>query len=281
MDRGIMTPLEEAHSPPTSIFQTFFRHRHLLAQFTRREVESQTRGSVLGTLWWVLNPLLMLAVFTVVFGMVMGGRFEGVEAAGRFAYPLGIFVGMSLLGLITETLNQSSMAIVGHSNLVQKVRFPTELLSVSKIGASVTRTLVSMVLAIIGIIFFGPGAHWQMLLIPVILLPLVAMALGLGWLLSAIGVYLRDSQHFMAFISMVIFYTSAVFYSPASIPEPIMAYLRFNPVLHAVDQGRNLLLWHSELNWYAVGYLYFWGVLLFFAGYYVFEKLKDGFADVL
>ncbi len=273
--------VEEAQSPATSMFRAFRIHRHLMVQFTRREIEAQTRGSLLGVLWWVLNPLLTLALFTVVFGMVMGGSFQGVENPGPFSYPLGIFVGLSVLGLITETLNMASMAVIAHANLVQKVRFPTEILPIARVGAAFTRACISLGLAIVGIGIFGPGFHWQIVLLPILLLPLLAMSLGLGWLLSALGVYIRDSQHFMTFFGMVVFYTSAVFYSSKSIPEPIMAYLRYNPVLHAVEQARNMLLWHAPLDWAAMGYLYLWGAFLLFSGYFAFEKLKDGFADVL
>ncbi len=110
---------------------------------------------------------------------------------------------------------------------------------------------------------------------------MLLMALGLGWFLSALGVYVRDSQHFMIFFSSLIFYTSAVFYAAASIPAPIMAYLRFNPVLHAVEQSRFLLLWHHMPDWRVVSYLYACGIATLLFGHFAFHRLKDGFADVI
>lgn len=276
-----MNQAHAAPSRPAGMLRHFADHRHLLVQFIRRELEVQTRGSLLGALWWILNPLLMLGLYTVVFGMVMGGHFEGIEETSPLDYPLGIFVGLAVLGLVTEALNQSTGAIVSQSNLVQKVRFPTEILSTAKVGAAFVRTLISLTLALVGITCVGPGLEWQAVFLPVVILPLLMMGLGLGWLLSSLGVYVRDSQHFMSFLSSVIFYTSAVFYAAASIPPAIMQYLRFNPVLHAVEQARGILLWHHTLDWGVMGYLYLWGIGSLAGGFFVFQRLKDGFADVL
>lgn len=271
-----------ANDPPESMLRTFSRHQHLLIQFTRREIEAQTRGSLLGALWWVLQPLLMLGLYTVVFGLVMGGHFEGVESAGRFDYSLGIFIGLSLLGLITETMGQSPHAIVSQPNLVHKVRFPTEILSVAQVGAATVRMLVSLVLSLLGLILFDGALSWSVLLLPIIVFPVFLMAIGLGWLLSAIGVYVRDSPQIMLFLSTFIFYTSAVFYAAASIPEPIFRYLRFNPILHAVEETRNLLLWESHpVDWGNVAYIYLWSVALLAVGWFTFQRLKHSFADVL
>lgn len=264
------------------LFQTLVRHRYLLAQFTRREIESQTRGSVLGALWWVIQPLLMLGLYSVVFGMVMGGHFQGIEGARPYDFPLGIFLGLGVLNLITETMNMSPHAVVGQPNLVHKVRFPTELLPLSKIGASLVRLGATLVLGLLGILLLSRGWDWETLLFPVIILPVILMAVGLSWLLAALGVYVRDSQQIMGFLSAVVFYTSAVFYSAASIPDSIMQYLRFNPVLHAVEELRNLLLWDAHpVNWDQVGYLYLWGLGLCLIGHFVFKRLKNTFADVL
>lgn len=257
-------------------------HRHLLAQFIRREIESQTRGSAFGLLWWVLNPLCMLALYTVVFGIVMGGHFRGVEPSGPFDYPLGIFLGLSILNLITETLGQGPYAIIGQPNLVHKVKFPTEILALAKVGASVTRMLISLGLALIGIALFGSGPHWEMLLAPVIVIPLILLAIGFGWMLSALGVYVRDSQQFMTVASAFVFYTSAVFYTAETIPAPILVYLQFNPVLQAVEQARNLLLWTSaSVDWRSLAYVWACGIASCALGFAIFRRLKHTFADVL
>jgi lipopolysaccharide transport system permease protein len=279
-----METMASAPPRPSAVSQIveLFGHRHLLAQFIRRELESQTRGSVLGVLWWVLNPLCMLVLYSVVFGMVMGGHFRGIEGTGPWDYPLGIFLGLSLLGLITESLNQGPFTIVGQPNLVHKVRFPTEILALAKVGASAIRLVISLALALFGVAVFGTGPHWGMLLAPVIVIPMLLMALGLVWILAVIGVYVRDSQQFMVVFSSFVFYTSAVFYTAASIPPQIMVYLQFNPVLQAVEEARNLLLWtHQPVDWGLVGYVWACGIGTCAFGFAFFRRLKHTFADVL
>jgi lipopolysaccharide transport system permease protein len=102
-------------------------HRQLLVRFTRRYIERQTKGSWLGLFWVLLNPLLMLGLYSVVFGVIMGSSFGVAEDPGPYDFPLGIFIGLTVLGLVTETMGQSSNLILASENLVKKVVFPIHL----------------------------------------------------------------------------------------------------------------------------------------------------------
>lgn len=258
-----------------------FKHRNLLIRFTQRYIERQTRGSWLGLFWLVLDPLLRLGLFTVVFGMIMGGDFRVVENPGRFDFPLGIFIGLTVLGMINGTMGMSSGLIFGNQNLVKKVQFPLEVLPVALVGSIGFSTLVSIGLAVLGIVLVGPGLAAQNLWFLAIILPLLITAVGLAYLLSALGVFFRDSQQMMGFLTMALFYSSAVFYPVSRIPEPIFEYLRWNPVLHAIEQSRHVLLWDLPVNFGTLGYLYIFGFVTYLIGYAVFQWLRPGFADVL
>lgn len=259
----------------------FFEHRDLLFRFTVRQIERQTKGSWLGMLWVLVNPLLLLALFTLVFGMIMGGRFGISENPGPFDYPLGIFIGLTVMGLVTETMAQSPMIILSHQNLVKKVVFPLHLLPVATVGSIFFKTIMSSLLAFTFLIFLGPGLSWSALWYPVILLPMLLLALGLSWLLSSLGVYFRDSQQLMAFLGTALFYASAVFYPSQRIPGPVYDYLKFNPVLHAIELSRDVLLWNIPLDPLKLVYLYVVGLVACGVGLTCFQGLRTGFADVL
>lgn len=265
----------------TQAISDLFLQRHILWQFTKRDIQLQTRGTTLGFAWWILNPLLMLGLYTVVFGMVMGGHFPENNQNNPYNYPLGIFIGLALLGLVNECFGQSTFAIISKPNLVEKVVFPTELLSMAQAGSSILRMAINLVLAVIGIVIIGPGLTWESLYLPILLLPLIMIAVGFGWAGSAIGVYFRDSQHIVSFLTSLLFYASGVFYSASKVPEPVMHYLRFNPMIHAVAEARKVMLWHTPPDWHIIAYLYLCGLGVFVGGLYIFQRLKGGFADVI
>lgn len=257
------------------------QHQDLLIRFTVRAIARQTKGSWLGILWVLVSPLLTLALYTVVFGVIMGGDFRVRADAGAFDYPLGIFIGLSVLGLITETMGSSPMTILSSQNLVKKVVFPLYLLPMANVGSIFFKTLMSALLAMVGVQAVGPGLTWQALWFPLILMPILLLALGLGWLISALGVYFRDSQQLTTFLAMALFYASAVFYPTHIIPPSIYTYLKWNPVLQAVELSRDVLLWNIPLE--PDKLLYVWGVGLAGAavGLFSFQRLRSGFADVL
>lgn len=259
----------------------FFQHRELLIGFTMRHIERQTKGSWLGLLWIFLNPLLMLALFTVVFGLIMGGRFGVNENPGPFDYPLGIFIGLTVMGMVTESMGQSPILILSYQNLVKKVVFPLQILPPALVGSIFFRTLMSCLMALAALLLAGTSLTWQALWFPLILLPILFLSLGLSYILSALGVYFRDSQQLMNFLGQALFYASAVFYPSSRIPAPIYEWLKYNPVLQAIELSRDVLLWNIPLELDKLAYLYVVGIISAGLGYLCFNQLRSGFADVL
>jgi lipopolysaccharide transport system permease protein len=258
-----------------------FQHRELLVGFTLRHIQRQTKGSWLGLLWVFLNPLLMLGLFTVVFGLIMGGDFGVSENPGPFDFPLGIFIGLTVMGLVNESMAQSPVLILSYQNLVKKVVFPLHILPPALVGSIFFKTLMSSLMALTALLLTGTSLTWQSLWFPLILLPILMLALGLSYLLSALGVYFRDSQQLMGFLGQALFYASAIFYPSSRIPGPIYDWLKFNPVLQAIELSRDVLLWDIPLEADKLLYLYGVGILSLAIGLFSFQRLRGGFADVL
>lgn len=257
-----------------------WQHRDLLRQFTVRQVELRHKGSHLGIVWSFLNPLLMLALYVLVFGHIFGGTF-GQPGETRTEYGLGIFLGLTLFHFASEVLVTAPGVIVANPNFVKKVVFPLEVLPAANVAAALFHALIGLALALIGVALFGPPLGWGVLWLPVILFPLALALLGLNWFISALGVFLRDIAQLMQFLSLALMFASAVFYPVHKIPAAAWAFMRYNPVLLAIELTRDAVLWREPLNYTHLAYLYIFGLGACYAGYAAFRRLKPAFADVL
>jgi len=261
-----------------------WQYRELLWQFTLRNVELRHKGSHLGLIWSFLSPLLMLAIYVLVFGYIFGGRFGILPQETRMDYGLGIFFGLTLFHFVAEVLGVAPGIIVGNPNFVKKVVFPLEILPVANVLGAVFHMLISLALLLIGIVCLGPGLTFLALWLPVILLPVILLMLGVGWFFSALGVFFRDVSQLMQFFTMALMFSSAVFYPAAKIiagSPSAWAILRFNPVLLAIELARDAALWSRPLNFHHLAYLYGAGFAACYLGYAAFCRMKPAFADVL
>jgi lipopolysaccharide transport system permease protein len=265
---------------------TLWRNRSILWQFTKRNIHARHKGSYLGTLWLVLTPLLMLALYSFTFGVLLHGRFGVIEGETAADYALGIFLGFMLYGVVADCLGGATNVINDSSNLVKKVLFPVEILPASMALGVCYNFLISMGLFIVGFLLFGRPPTLLVIWFPFILLPLVLLSLGLAWLLGALGVYFRDVQNAMSFITTALFYVSGIFFSASSASvgskaRVALEVLRWNPIFVAIDLSRDVTLWGVAPNLGDLAYLYGVCLAVFFGGYAVFQRLKTGFADVL
>jgi lipopolysaccharide transport system permease protein len=268
----------------SSSLTNFARKRDLWWQFTVRAVELRHRGSHLGLLWSVLNPLLMLGLYMFVFGFIFPNKFGVLAKETPVDFALALFLGLLLYQVIAETLGMAPTLVVGNPNLVKKVVFPLDVLPLSQIGASWFHLLVSLVLLMIGSLAMGRSLTFMGLLwLPVILLPHLLLTAGLCLLLAAFGVFFRDINQMVPFISNIIMWSSAVIYpiSRVRTHPSIWAVLKWNPFLQTVQLARCALLWHQPIKLLCLGYTYAIGTAVFLAGHWFFRKIQPAFADVL
>lgn len=266
----------------SAAFASLARKGDLWWQFTVRAVEMRHRGSYLGPVWSILNPLLMLAVYAVVFGVIFQSRYNVLPHETSVDYVLALYLGLILFQLIAETMAVAPLVVIGSPNLVKKVVFPLEVLPLSQLGSTWFHFLMSFALLLLGAAFLGRGLTLAgVLWMPAILLPLALLSVGLGWILSALGVFFRDIVQAVPFLSQIVLYASAVFYSRAKITPPFWMFLKWNPFLHTVMLSRNALLWNRPVNLWALAYTYVFGLAIFVFGRWLFHKLQPAFADVI
>ena len=247
-----------------------------------RAVEARYRGSYLGILWSVLNPVLMLGVYYVVFGIIFSGHFRIPSVETRTDFAMAMFLGLTLYMLLADTLGSGPLLIVANPNLVKKVVFPLEILPLATAGGLWFNLAIGLVLALGGSAIFGSGLSVAGLMwLPVILVPLLMLCAGLAWLFAALGVFFRDLAQAMPFVSQVVLYSSAVFYPTSRIPPHVWAFLRWNPFLETVVLSRDVVLWGLPVNLKSLAYTYVAGFAALILGRWVFRKLRPAFADVI
>ncbi|MBO4301468.1 MAG: ABC transporter permease [Desulfovibrio sp.] len=259
-----------------------FRHRNLLVQMTLRNIQVRYRGSVLGFVWSFAQPLLMLAVYTFVFGIIFKARW-GIETLdqNRAAFPLIMFCGLMLFNLFAESVNTCSALIVQNPSFVKKVVFPLELLPLSSVATTFIFGVAWICLLLAGILVFLPSLSWTMLLLPLLLLPMALFTAGVSYAVAAFGVYLRDMPQLTGVVTQVLFFMTPIFYPVSLVPENLRWLLEINPLTHFVEETRKVLLYAQQPDYTLCLGLFFFSLFIFQLGAACFCKMKKGFADVL
>ena len=258
------------------------RHRQLITQMTRREVIGRYRGSFLGLAWSFFNPVLMLAVYTFVFSVVFKARWGTdvvEESKGQFA--LVLFVGMIVHGFFAEVVNRAAGLILGNVNYVKKVVFPLEILPVVSIGAALFHSFVNLAVLLIAIALFNGHVFWTAIFVPLVFLPLVILTVGLAWMLSSLGVFLRDVTQTIGMITTMMLFLAPVFYPITALPEEYRPWLMANPLTFIIEQAREVLIWGRLPDWRGMGLYTIAATAVAWGGYAWFQKTRKGFADVL
>ena len=169
---------------PARMVLGLWSRRELIWQFTHRNIELRHRGSQLGAFWALLNPLSMLALYFVVFGLIYDQRFHVLANETVFDYSLALFMGLALFHAFSETLAWAPGVIVANPNFVKKVVFPLEVLPVAHMGATAFHLAVSLGLVLVGAVFGTTGLALSLLWLPVLILPLLLLSLGIAWALA-------------------------------------------------------------------------------------------------
>lgn len=269
---------------PWNVLGALLKHRHLTGQLTRRDVLARYRGSYLGILWSVLNPLFMLAIFATVFGLIFQGKFTGHPSESSVDFALQLFAGLIVFNVFAECLARSPTLMLLNTNYVTKVVFPLEILPVTVVLNALVNLLFSAVPLLLGIWIFRGHVPATFALWPMLLLPLCLFALGTVWLVSALGVFFRDLAELVGPLSLVLVYASAIFYpieavrTKAPYLEPV---LRLNPLAYLAGESRNLAVWGGAPDWPSYGITLAVSLAFACAGYAVFTRMKPAFADVL
>lgn len=222
----------------------------------------------------------MLLVFTFVFSVVFQARW-GVGTGGKIEFALVLFCGLTTFQLFAECVNRAPGLVLSNVNYVKKVVFPLEILPVVALGSALVQAAISLFILVIGLIVLMGVCNWTLIFVPLVLLPLMLLTLGLGWLLASLGVYLRDIGQVVGVITQALMFLSPIFYPASAIPEGLRAIFYWNPISYVVEDMRRVMVWGQlpDWDWLLVGTLI--GSAVAVLGHAWFQKTRKGFADVL
>lgn len=264
---------------PDRAFFSLWHNRQLVRDLVVRDIASRYRGSALGIVWSLLQPLILLTIYTVVFGLILPTRWP--QSDGTAGFALTFFAGLIVFNFFAECISRSPLLILNNPNFVKKVVFPLETLSWMAIGSALFQLSVSVVVWLIFHAIVRGVPSWTVLWLPVVILPLAMLTLGASWMLASVGVYIRDVTQLVGLMCTGLLFLSPVFYATSSVPERFRALLYVNPLTFPIEQARHVLL-DGQLPdlaglalFLAVSCLFAW------AGYVWFQRTRPGFTDVI
>lgn len=260
---------------------SLLRHRSLVRQLTIRDVLSRYRGSVLGILWSFLLPLAMLVVYTFVFSVVFQARWGLGQTSSRTDFAITLFCGIVIFNIFSETVSRAPSLVPQNVSFVKKVVFPLEVLPVVALGTALVQAGIGMGILLVAVLVFRGGLSTTLWLLPLVLLPLVALTLGVSWFLASLGVYLRDTAQAVGIGMQILFFITPIFYPITAVPEAFRWVMHMNPLATLVDDARRIVLWSEFPVWDRWALVLAASCVCMLLGYGWFMKTKRGFADVL
>lgn len=274
-----------AHHPgsPAALAASLAGHASLIRQMARRDAVGRYQGSILGLAWSFFHPLLMLAVYTIVFGVIFKARWgAGPDAPGsNVDFALILFVGMIVHGLFADVLNRAPGLILANANYVRRVVFPLEILVPVSLLSALVHSAISLLVLAAALLLHRGSIPPTAVLLPVVLVPLLVLTLGLGWILASLGVFIRDIGHVVGVATTVLLFLSPMFYPLEAVPEGFRGLIGMNPLTLVMQQSREVLIWGRMPDWSALGLYLLGSGAVATGGFWFFQRTRKGFADVV
>lgn len=262
--------------PGTLFLRNLVERRSLLFQLVRRDFQQRFVGSSIGWIWGLIHPLVLLGSWWFVFGVCLEQKGpEGVP------YALFIFSGMLPWLLFSETVQRSASSLLEQSNLITKTVFPAEIVPVSVFLSSLVSHGLALFLMITAYAVVRNQISIFLLLLPLYTFLIGLLAVGIGWIVASLHVFLRDTAQVLSVVLTLWFWATPIMFTEVLFPEPIRPVLRANPMFYAVRAYRDVLLSSTWPRIDDLLMLAVYGVTAFVAGGLFFRYMKRGFADVL
>ena len=249
-------------------------YRELLYFLAWRDIKVRYKQTLIGVAWVIVQPLLMMLIFTVVFT-----KFAKVDT-GELPYPVFAYSGLLLWTFFATAVTSGTNSLISNTSLVTKVYFPRAFIPAAAVAAGLVDLAVGSILLAALAAYYRVNAGWGLLLLPAFVLLATLMALGVGMLASALTVKYRDLRHVLPFLLQVWMFASPVIYPTGIVPPGWRWLLAFNPMTGVLEGFRSALA-GLPFDWPHVAVSATFAAALLACAYYVFRRLEDTFADVI
>ena len=265
-----------------------FRHRALIQSLVMRELKARYRGSVGGYLWSFLNPLLLLAVYFIVFTTI----FQPQRGAAVDPYALFMFCGLLPWTWFAASLTDASNSLIAGGNLIKKLIFPAEVLPLVAVLANGVHYLLGLPVYLVFWLIFKPDSlSLHFLWLPLVIFTQLILSLGLGLILAALSVHFRDIRDILANTLTLWFFLTPIIYprvfltnmaeadGATWVPKTVASFLDLNPMTHIMD-GYHLSIFEGTLiNWKRLPVTLLVSFVILLVGYWFFDRLRDSFPE--
>ncbi|MDD2628289.1 MAG: ABC transporter permease [Clostridia bacterium] len=248
-----------------------YRYRHMLYTLVKQDIRGRYKGSFLGFLWTLLNPLLLLLVYSVVFQLVFKIDIPN--------YPIYLFVALMPWNYFANTIAMGTACVANGGGILKKVYFPREVLPLATVISNTINYFFSAIIIFIALLFSEIGISVYALWLPLIVFIQFVFSLGCVFILSAINVYVRDVQYIMNPIMMVWMYATPILYKSDMVPERYRSLYNLNPMVHIIDGYRSILYDKVMPNLTSLLYIFVGSMVFLWLAYLIFAKLQRRFAE--
>lgn len=257
-----------------NIFKQLYEYREMIVGLVRKELRGRYKASVLGFMWTLINPLLQLAVYTLLFSVIMNSSIP--------KYYLHLFVALVPWIFFSTSVSGGTTCIIRSKEMVKKIYFPREVLPIAFVFSAFINMLLSFLIIFAVLVLTGHGLSLRALIyLPIVVLIELVMALGMAMLSSGITVYLRDLEPIMGIVSMAWMYATPVVYPLTQVPERIRGFFFLNPMTSVISSYRDILYFKQPPEMDMLFHSFVCGLVILVIGSIVFRKLQKGFAEQL
>ena len=256
-----------------NIFRNLYDYRELLKNNVKKEIRGKYKNSFLGVLWSFLNPLLQIAVYAIVFPLILRNTQEN--------YVVFVCCGLIPWTFFATTINRTAFTLVENGDIIKKVYFPREILPISIVTSEAVNFLISTMIILMFVLFGGLGLSKYIIFYPIVLLAQYLLLISISFVVSVVTVYFRDLQHLIGVALQLLFYAAPVVYSPENIPAGYEWILKYNPMTYIINAYRDIFYNQTMVDIKSLIILIFGAICACVVGYLIFNKLQKGVAEQL
>ncbi len=252
-------------------FKSLYEYRELLKTSISKDVRGKYKNSVLGIIWSFLNPLLQIAVYAIVFPLIMRSNLPN--------YTVFLCCGLIPWNFFSSAISRTSFTMIENGNIIKKVYFPRQILPLSVVTSEAVNFVISTIIILAFVLGYGMGISKFIIFYPLVLLVQYLLLIGISFVVSSITVYFRDLQHFIGILLQLLFYATPIVYASNTIPENFQWILKFNPMTYVINGYRDIFYYQQTPDLVSIAIVLGISIGMCLVGYMIFNKLQKRFAE--
>lgn len=218
-------------------FKSLYEYRELLKTSISKDIRGKYKNSILGIIWSFLNPLLQIAVYAIVFPLIMKSDLPN--------YTVFLCCGLIPWNFFSSAISRTSFTMIENGNIIKKVFFPRQILPISVVTSEAVNFIISTVIILAFVLIYGMGITQFLIFYPLVLLVQYLLLIGISFIVSSVTVFFRDLQHFIGIALQLLFYATPIVYASNTIPENFQWILKFNPMTYVINGYRDIFYYQQ------------------------------------